>query len=276
MYVIGVLNPSSMILYIAIASVTRIIFTGRVFYYFALPITFFILISSYLVINNIIEYGPIFQIEKLRYTNQLWIGLVVYLVVPILIMWSVLFEVLLHQWKHREHLIQKLSYLDPLTNIANRRTINLNLDKLHQSKNSCYAIVLMDLDYFKQINDMHGHHTGDEVLIQVANTLKKQIRKGDLVGRFGGEEFILILPRINAVTAADIAERCRLAIVELQVKNAEDKIFSVTASFGVAESFADYKTQHILSQADKALYSAKASGRNRVHIFKEIESYDAT
>ena len=112
---------------------------------------------------------------------------------PILITCLILFEILLSQWRHRERLIQHLSQIDPLTNTFNRRRISQSLEYFHQQDpHNPYAVVLLDLDHFKNINDQFGHHTGDTVLIAVSQKLGLHLRESDVVGRFGGEEFILI------------------------------------------------------------------------------------
>ena len=133
-----------------------------------------------------------------------------------------------------------------------------------------YAIVLLDLDHFKNINDQFGHHMGDTVLIAVSQKLGLHLRESDVVGRFGGEEFILILKQSSALKARQIAERCRSAIEALVINNDEGQSIHVTASFGIAQSHHGLRPQQVLDQADKALYAAKASGRNQIKCYLEI------
>ena len=133
-----------------------------------------------------------------------------------------------------------------------------------------YALVLLDLDHFKRINDYYGHHKGDETLIRVSEVLTLLLRESDVVGRFGGEEFILILKNSNLEKAAQVAERCRAAIQQLEIYSDDGQRIHVTASFGIALSSPELRPQQLLSQADKALYQAKASGRNLV------KAYNAT
>ena len=190
---------------------------------------------------------------------------------PILITCLILFEILLSQWRHRERLIQHLSQIDPLTNTFNRRRISQSLEYLHQQDpHNPYAVVLLDLDHFKNINDQFGHHMGDNVLIAVSQELNDQIQKHDLVGRFGEEEFILILKHASLPKAYQIAERCRTTIEALVISNDEGQSIRVTASFGIAQSHHGLRPQQVLSQADKALYAAKASGRNQIKCYLEI------
>ena len=101
-----------------------------------------------------------------------------------------IFESLLKQWRIREPAIQVLSRVDRLTNVMNRRSISNHLERLHQQPNQLYSIVLLDLDHFKNINDQFGHSMGDQVLIQVTRCLANNVRDQDVIGRFGGEEFI--------------------------------------------------------------------------------------
>lgn len=133
-----------------------------------------------------------------------------------------------------------------------------------------YAIVLLDLDHFKNINDQFGHHMGDTVLIAVSQKLGLHLRESDVVGRFGGEEFILILKQSSALKARQIAERCRAAIEDLVIQNENGRAIRITASFGIALATDKLKPQQLLDQADKALYAAKASGRNQIKCYLEI------
>jgi diguanylate cyclase (GGDEF)-like protein len=126
------------------------------------------------------------------------------------------------------------------------------------------AAVLFDLDHFKQINDRHGHPKGDEVLASVGATLQATLRESDFVGRYGGEEFIMILPATGREAAVQVADRVREAIANIEVLEEEN----VTASFGVAV-FPDDASDaaQLVRNADRALYRAKANGRNRVEVF---------
>ena len=151
----------------------------------------------------------------------------------------------------------------------NRRSIKACLEKLEHKPTKSYALVLIDLDHFKQINDQYGHNKGDETLIQVSAALSQIIRDNDVVGRFGGEEFILILHQSSLAQAENIAERCRQAIQALHLLSNVGDIIKVTASFGVAFSSTNINPQKLLSQADKALYEAKACGRNQVKCYRE-------
>ena len=125
-----------------------------------------------------------------------------------------------------------------------------------------FALVLFDIDHFKAVNDRYGHDVGDEVLKRVAASAIEGLRSTDLIGRYGGEEFVIILPRTDADTALQIAERVRSRI-EASRGGAQPK---VTVSLGVATTQGDDTGHVILKRADVALYAAKDAGRNRLRL----------
>ena len=269
-YMIGVFSPVTMVVYICLIAVGLVLFERKIVYAMLVPATCFLTFSGYLSFIDVIPYAPIFQIDDQLFPNGFWLLSMLYFVIPILITCLILFEILLTQWRHRERLIQHLSQIDPLTNALNRRSINQSLDELHHDKNCPYAIVLLDLDHFKNINDQFGHHMGDTVLIALSQKLGLHLRESDVVGRFGGEEFILILKQSSALKARQIAERCRAAIEDLVIQNEDGRAIRITASFGIALATDKLKPQQLLDQADKALYAAKASGRNQIKCYLEI------
>jgi diguanylate cyclase (GGDEF)-like protein len=125
------------------------------------------------------------------------------------------------------------------------------------------SLVLLDLDHFKSINDRYGHAIGDIVLKETSRVLTQSIRRGDIVARWGGEEFILVLPETDMDAAAEFAERIRLAIANLVIPQG-DVHLQVNASFGVGQLDASQDIDTLIGVVDKALYSAKVAGRNRV------------
>ncbi|HKJ01798.1 MAG TPA: GGDEF domain-containing protein, partial [Longimicrobiales bacterium] len=127
------------------------------------------------------------------------------------------------------------------------------------------SMVLLDLDYFKKVNDTHGHAAGDEVLRAAAGVLRSVCRELDLAGRLGGEELALLLPETDALGAGTVAERVRTRLEATRHRSPAGETFSVTASFGVASVGAGVETgEALLQAADEALYRAKRGGRNRV------------
>jgi diguanylate cyclase (GGDEF)-like protein len=142
---------------------------------------------------------------------------------------------------------------------------------------SPFAVLFIDLDHFKLINDTHGHDTGDLVLKSVANKLAATIRSSDILGRIGGEEFSIYLPNTNLDAALDVAEKLRQAVESLLIPS-NGKVLNVTASIGVASHIGcGGSILDIQHNADKAMYEAKAKGRNRVSAFKfiQFENVDA-
>ncbi len=168
--------------------------------------------------------------------------------------------------------LRRLSASDALTGIANRRHFDESLARewrRAQRYSKALALVVCDVDFFKQFNDMYGHQTGDECLRAVARTLEQQARRpADLVARYGGEEFAIILPDTDAQGALLVAHRMREAVQAMELMHSGSDVASVvTVSAGVA-SCAPQRTesnpQPLVQAADAALYEAKRQGRNRV------------
>ena len=157
---------------------------------------------------------------------------------------------------------------DALTGIHNRRYIVDQYQKMH-SKTARYrsacSVLLIDIDHFKKINDVHGHLVGDDVLTMVAEALSQGLRESDSIGRYGGEEFLVLLPMTNLAEAELLAERLREQIVNSEAIKIQHG-FSVSVSIGLAQ-FTELDSQkNLLKRADEALYRAKAAGRNRVEV----------
>jgi diguanylate cyclase (GGDEF)-like protein len=170
-----------------------------------------------------------------------------------------------------------LSTTDPLTGIPNRRALDEHLaDELARARRygTPLAVVMLDLDHFKRLNDRHGHPAGDAVLRHVAQILDAEKRRGDTIARFGGEEFVAILSHADDVAAQGWAERVRQRLGASAV-DMGGNILRVTASFGVAAALPGdsgaMAGEALLASADRALYAAKAGGRNRVVVAPEAE-----
>lgn len=156
-------------------------------------------------------------------------------------------------------------FIDPLTQIANRNLIDKKLkSEILRAKryDRPFSIIFIDIDYFKRVNDNHGHLIGDKVLVEVASVLSNRIRKVDMVGRFGGEEFIILSTETPLNEAVALAESLKSAIEH----HIFPKELSITASFGVAAycPTSDTDETDLIQRADEALYRAKSSGRNQV------------
>lgn len=158
---------------------------------------------------------------------------------------------------------------DPLTTLLNRRgfseAVNTALCGLARKQQPA-ALLMMDLDYFKQINDQFGHDVGDEVLIAVAKTLQQQLTPPQLLARFGGEEFLIFLPDHNAAQAQAVAQQIMLAMAALQLPQLPSQRQPLSLSIGIAVFGPDYDLSRQLKNADLAMYQAKQNGRCRVEL----------
>lgn len=163
--------------------------------------------------------------------------------------------------------LKEKSARDSLTGLLNRGAILEFLKVELDGKAARHmAVILLDLDHFKAVNDTHGHVTGDLVLREVANTLRETVRPQDRVGRYGGEEFLVVLTDIREREAREVAERLRQAVAALEISLSGDESLNVTASFGLClwpKQFGE-SLNTLLTRADDALYQAKHCGRNRV------------
>ncbi len=160
--------------------------------------------------------------------------------------------------------LQELSQTDQLTQISNRRHLDITLAKEIKRAlrhNTSLCIILIDIDFFKRINDTYGHQKGDEVLISIANILKNNSRDTDVVGRWGGEEFLIILSQIDIIQATEMAEKLRKKIRNYNFDFKE----TITASFGVTQYMHDKDDESsLLSRVDANLYEAKDAGRDKI------------
>lgn len=165
--------------------------------------------------------------------------------------------------------LQRLATTDALTGLPNRRQLMLAMEtEVRRAERSgrSLALALLDVDHFKAVNDTHGHPAGDEVLRCVAEELRRVTRGGDVLGRFGGEEFAVLMPETGFDQARQAGERLRAAIAKRTIHYPDGTIGRVTVSAGVALLAGDEGCDHLISRADAALYEAKADGRNLVRL----------
>lgn len=154
---------------------------------------------------------------------------------------------------------KSFSLHDPLTGLANRRSMDIQMDKGLDAAGRYeeeFSVIMADIDHFKRYNDEHGHQEGDKLLKKVADILSLEVRRADCVFRYGGEEFLIILPKTGPATAFEAAERLRKAVQQEA---------GITISLGIASlTLTDQRKEDLIDHADKALYRAKEGGRNRV------------
>ncbi|MET0390203.1 MAG: diguanylate cyclase [Polyangiales bacterium] len=172
-------------------------------------------------------------------------------------------------------LVEESRYMattDALTGLVNRRAF-MDWAAREQRRSARYddplSVVLLDVDHFKHINDHHSHAAGDVVLAAVGRELTGSLRSCDVVARWGGEEFVLALPSTPLSGAVEVAERARQELENAQIVAPSGGQIAVTASFGVAQLRASETIEQLIDRADRAMYEAKSSGRNRVHLAQE-------
>lgn len=158
--------------------------------------------------------------------------------------------------------LERISITDKLTDIFNRRKLDEELASEYARAvryEQNLSVLLMDIDYFKKVNDTYGHQTGDYVLQTLAKILKRNIRNSDILGRYGGEEFMIICPQTNEKEALLLAEKLRSIVEEFLF----DEVKKITISIGISQLTPQIKAEEMIKMADTALYEAKAQGRNR-------------
>lgn len=174
----------------------------------------------------------------------------------------------------REELVQQ-ARTDPLTGLRNRLGLASDLEQIHtisQRYGRSYCVAVCDVDYFKRYNDIYGHPAGDQALRTVAATLASEVRDSDRVYRFGGEEFLVLLPEQSLGGAAIALERVRARLEHLDIAHSGSHNGLLTASIGLAESTPAHRisTEELIAEADRALYAAKERGRNRLVLTSDM------
>jgi diguanylate cyclase (GGDEF)-like protein len=165
-----------------------------------------------------------------------------------------------------EQELEKQAHTDPLTGLYNRRRMIDFLTQhgeLAESEQTMLSVAFVDIDHFKKINDNHGHEIGDQILRAVAEFVKRQLRKGDTLARWGGEEFLLLLPHTSLGGAQVLAEKICKTVAE-HVFQIDGKEYSVTLTIGLCEHRTEHPIEESIKLADIALYRGKQAGRNRV------------
>lgn len=231
---------------------------------------FTLLILSYATVYDLLPYAPVVVPPVSHSSKLFWMNSSYFFAAPFFILILARADQILTWWREREERIRRLSRTDALTGIHNRHSILEILDReINRAERSrtALSLVILDLDHFKKVNDTWGHPTGDLVLKTTAEVLGTHIRQGDALGRYGGEEFLMVLPGATQDEAMKVVERCRLQLADAEIINEQGKHLRVTASFGLVsmENFV-IASHHLIKSADEALYQAKHNGRNRVEV----------
>lgn len=224
---------------------------------------------SYATAFGWLPYAPIMVAPTTMASSLFWMNSLFFFAAPFLLTLPFLADQMLLWWREREQRIQQLSRTDALTGLHNRRRILELLDELSQvclRQLKPLTVAILDLDHFKQVNDNWGHPVGDAILKQAAQCLKDHVRAGDQVGRYGGEEFMILLPGATAEDAEVVLNRCRQALTELSIENGAGGQVGTSASFGavIRQAGTVVDLHKSVLAADQALYQAKARGRNCV------------
>ena len=172
------------------------------------------------------------------------------------------------QVERRVHELEGMAFRDNLTCLPNRRYVEMkvkqSLEELQQFGRP-FGLLMFDVDHFKQVNDRHGHDAGDGILKAISQTMAKSVRENDIVGRWGGEEFLAVLFDVNARLLRDLAERCRSLVAESGVLTGGSRI-SVTVSVGATLVVREDSIHAAIKRADQLMYVSKSNGRNKVTV----------
>jgi diguanylate cyclase (GGDEF)-like protein len=206
---------------------------------------------------------------KIRESRIFLVGSAVVIILLILSIIYLVARSFIKDLQTAESKLVSMATRDFLTGLLNRREIYRRMEEeLQRARRTGtqFSLLLLDLDHFKRVNDVHGHSAGDLVLQTVAMAMQQTVRPYDLCGRYGGEEFLVALPGTGLTEAAEAAERIRLAIAALQIRLDDCTLLQITASIGVAALEPDETIDQLVARADEAMYVGKQQGRNQVNL----------
>lgn len=218
---------------------------------------------------NILTYAPLLISNSTDTANFFWFSSMMFFIMPYWIVVCLLCDIMIKNFRKREAEMRYFAEHDQLTSLNNRRSIDQYAKDIFEKNQKSCVIILLDLDHFKQINDQFGHLAGDQVLKHTAESLLNAVRLDDIVGRFGGEEFIILMTNISLSEAMHIAERIRQSLAALTLQHTDGTPIIVQASLGIAssENNPSLSFEQLVHQADTALYQAKRNGRNQVQAY---------
>jgi diguanylate cyclase (GGDEF)-like protein len=162
--------------------------------------------------------------------------------------------------------MERLAFLDPMTRLPNRRFMEMSVHTAlseHQVHQDPFGVLMFDLDRLKTINDTFGHHCGDRALREVAKTLTGSLRTGDIVGRWGGDEFLAIVKNVNREILGTLADRCAVMVRETSISMGAEKPVFLSISAGAALVHPGESVKALIHRADELLYRSKTAGRGR-------------
>lgn len=266
-YVLGQLSLTTGILLAGSPILGFILFDRRYVLWALVSALLLFVVVGGLTIGGQLPYGPLIHFDSqdgahlgFHFFTQLYFAL------PHFVAFMVIASIVMQRWKWREHDIRVQSKIDGLTGAYNRKAIFERLDQvLEDSLSAPVSVLMLDLDHFKNVNDRYGHGVGDQVLQVAVQTLQATLRHDDHLGRYGGEEFMVVLPHTPLERAVEVAERCRQAVDQIRLPH-EGELLAFSVSIGVSSGSVhpQYDRDQLLQLADQALYQAKRSGRNRV------------
>ena len=274
-YLIGALSIASGIVLMSAATLGLMLVEFKVLIVQFVMALLWLFGVSFAAALGYVEYSPIFVGGPTggEHPDLLWVTSMALFTLPFIALFFTICTMVVRQWRAYDESILKMASVDPLTQLNNRRYLmdsfkrELALCQRRCETDSQLACIILDLDHFKSVNDRYGHQLGDEALVATAQALSVSVREYDIVGRYGGEEFLIILPQTDLATAVIVAERCRQNILGLAIAVDDGDMLSVSASFGVAALSQEANgatISDLVKVADKALYQAKDQGRNCV------------
>lgn len=261
-------------------TMSSVIIVGWILFDFALVNVVFIFAMLLTVLSftlksyGFVSYAPLVPEGVSHSGNLSWVVAVTCIGVPQFFSPLIIAYISIKRWQERELQVKRQAMTDNLTKLYNRHTL---IEKLEQAVALALkdklpmAVLLLDLDFFKEINDAYGHLVGDEVLHKIATSLEAEVAGNGIIGRYGGEEFCAVLPNADMVRATQVATRCHQEVQKISF-HSQGKQFNLTLSIGIcaylpgATDNLQLLCTELMRSADHALYAAKNNGRNCIHV----------
>lgn len=272
-YLIGSMSMAAGAVFLGSPIFGLFLLEGRAIYIGLAVALVTLLLLGMLSAHGVIEYAPLLLNGVEPETSSFWFWSMMFFILPYWLVVCGLCDFIIKHLRQREADIRYLAEHDALTHLYNRHYLDSRIGGVMQrcaQRQQVISVLLLDLDHFKQINDQFGHLSGDQVLTNTARTLEENMRPTDILCRFGGEEFLILLLDTQEADALKIAERIRLRLSEMVLHDAQGMRIPVSASIGLVSCLPIENTafNHLVGLADQALYQAKAAGRNRVVVYR--------